>query len=82
MRYGRTSALGSAVVPSLLDAASHDPAGRPMGAPPSHHALVWLPFSGTTVMGLPAEGPDTGLTRAPSTINPLEPSRLKIEKRT
>ena len=28
VRYGRTSALGSAVVPSLLDAASHGPAGR------------------------------------------------------
>ncbi len=28
VRYGRASALGSAVVPSLLDAASHCPAGR------------------------------------------------------
>ncbi len=28
VRYGRTSALGSAAVPSLLDAASHGPAGR------------------------------------------------------
>ncbi len=28
VRYGSTSALGSAVVPSLLDAASHGPAGR------------------------------------------------------
>ena len=28
VRYGRASALGSAVVPSLLDAASHGPAGR------------------------------------------------------
>ena len=28
VRYGRTSALGSAVVPSLLDAASHGPTGR------------------------------------------------------
>jgi hypothetical protein len=28
VRYGRTSALGSGVVPSLLDAASHGPAGR------------------------------------------------------
>ena len=28
VRYGRTSALGSAMVPSLLDAASHGPAGR------------------------------------------------------
>jgi hypothetical protein len=27
-RYGRASALGSAVLPSLLDAASHGPAGR------------------------------------------------------
>jgi hypothetical protein len=28
VRYGRTSAIGSAAVPSLLDAASHGPAGR------------------------------------------------------
>ena len=28
VRYGRTSALGAGVVPSLLDAASHGPAGR------------------------------------------------------
>ena len=28
VRYGRGSALGSAVVPSLLDAASHGPGGR------------------------------------------------------
>jgi hypothetical protein len=28
VRYGRASALGSAVVPSLLDAASHGPGGR------------------------------------------------------
>jgi hypothetical protein len=28
VRYGRASALGSAVVPSLLDSASHGPAGR------------------------------------------------------
>lgn len=28
VRYGRTSALGSAETPSLLDAASHGPAGR------------------------------------------------------
>ena len=28
VRYGRASALGSAVAPSLLDAASHGPAGR------------------------------------------------------
>jgi hypothetical protein len=28
VRYGRASALGSAVVPSLLDAASHGPAGQ------------------------------------------------------
>ena len=28
VRYGRTSALGSVVTPSLLDAASHGPAGR------------------------------------------------------
>ena len=28
VRYSRTSALGSAVVPSLLDAASHGPGGR------------------------------------------------------
>jgi hypothetical protein len=28
VRYGRTSALGSAAVPSLLDAASHGPTGR------------------------------------------------------
>jgi hypothetical protein len=30
--------------------------GRPMGAPPSHCALVWLPFRETTVMGLPGPG--------------------------
>jgi hypothetical protein len=28
VRYGRTSALGSVMVPLLLDAASHDPTGR------------------------------------------------------
>ena len=28
----------------------------PLGAPPSHHALAWLPFSGTTVMVRPAAG--------------------------
>ena len=28
VRYGRTSALGSVVAPSLLDAASHGPTGR------------------------------------------------------
>jgi hypothetical protein len=28
VRYSRTSALGVGVVPSLLDAASHGPAGR------------------------------------------------------
>ena len=28
VRYGSTSAIGSAAVPSLLDAASHGPAGR------------------------------------------------------
>ena len=28
----------------------------PLCAPPSHHALVWLPFSGTTVMVRPAAG--------------------------
>ena len=28
VRYGRTSALGSVVTPSRLDAASHGPAGR------------------------------------------------------
>ena len=38
----------------LLDAASH----WPMGDPPSRHALVWLPFSRTTVLSLPADGPD------------------------
>jgi hypothetical protein len=27
---------------------------------PSRHSLVWIPFSRTTVMGLPADGPDTG----------------------
>ena len=40
------SSLGSAVVPSPLDAVSHGPAGR------------WVLLrSGTTVMGLPADGP-------------------------
>ncbi len=34
--------------------------GRPMGAPPSRCALVLLPFCGTTVTGLPADGPDAG----------------------
>ena len=46
-----------------------------------HHALVWLPFNGTTVMGLPADGPDADLTRAPLTIDSLEPLRLRIEKK-
>ncbi len=33
-----------------------------MGAPPSRCSLARLPFSGTTVMGLPADGPDAGHT--------------------
>jgi hypothetical protein len=28
----------------------------PLGSPPACGALVWLPFSGSTVMGLPADG--------------------------
>ena len=56
--------------------------GRPMGASPSHPALVWLPFSGTTVMGLPPTGRMPGdLTRAPLTIDSLEPLRLRIEEK-
>ena len=34
--------------------------GRPMGAPSSRRVLVGLPFSGTTVMGLLADGPGAG----------------------
>jgi hypothetical protein len=58
--YGRTSVLGSAVVRSLAGHGQARPS-RPMGPPLSPgHALVWLPFSGTTVMawGLLADGPD------------------------
>jgi hypothetical protein len=29
----------------------------PLGSPPACGALIWLPFSGSTVMGLPADRP-------------------------
>ena len=51
VRYGRTSALGSAETPLLLDGTSSR-LGRALGAPPAG-ALAWLPFSRTPVMGLP-----------------------------
>jgi hypothetical protein len=55
VRYGCASALGPAVVPSLLDAATHCQAGRWVLLSLPRCALVWLPFSRTTVqvMGLP-----------------------------
>jgi hypothetical protein len=51
VRYGRASALGFAVVPSLLVGRGVARPGRPLGAPLSRRALAWLPFSRTTVMG-------------------------------
>ena len=56
VRYGRTSALGSAETPSLLDGASHGPVGRSRLGAPQACALACLPFSRTPVMGLPARG--------------------------
>jgi hypothetical protein len=54
VQYGRNSALGAGVVPSLLDAASHGPQCWLLGSPPcGAQCLVWLPFSGLTVMGRP-----------------------------
>jgi hypothetical protein len=55
VRYGRTSALGAGMVPSLLEAASHGPAGRWVLL---RRAVRWLPISGSTVMGLPADKAD------------------------
>jgi hypothetical protein len=43
--------------PPTISAALHEPAGRQwqLGFPQACSALVWLPFSGTTVMGLSAD---------------------------
>ena len=62
VRYGRASALWSAVVvPSLLDAALHGPAGRwVLLLRVQSSSLVWLLFSRTTVMGLPTCCPPVG----------------------
>ena len=45
--------------------------GRPLGASPAHSSLVWLLFSGTTVMGLPTGGrwPGTGRRSGIRTVN-------------
>ena len=52
VRYGPRSALGAAMVESLLDGASHGPAGRWVLLCPTRQPASC--FSGTTVMGLPA----------------------------